>query len=170
MPPTWRLIRTSSPIYQGMLSQISDVRLSLIILGELSPICQGKQSQISEVKLSQIYQGKLSPIYQGKLSPISEVKLSQTPGGYHPVSPMSSRPVSVIRSARRFPRSLRAVMTVCSPLSSHTPGGDFPEYLPISSQPVAVIRRACRCPWVARSIIRMTTISVYQPNLACKIC
>ena len=137
--------------------------------GRYRPFTRASYRKLPEVQLSHIYQGQLSPIDQGKLSQISEVKLSQTPGGYYPVSPMSSRPVSVIRSARRFPRSLRAVMTVCSPLSSHTPGGDFPEYLPISSQPVAVIRRACRCPWKARSIIRMTTISVYQPNLACKI-
>ena len=134
--------------------------------GRYCPFTRASYRKLPEVQLSHIYQGKLSPIDQGKLSQISEVKLSQTPGGYYPVSPISSRPVSVIRSARRFPRRLRAVMTVCSPLSSHTPGGDFPEYLPISSRPVAVIRRACRCPWVARSIIRMTTIR----DFACKIC
>ena len=116
--------------------------------GRYRPFTRASYRKLPEVQLSHIYQGKLSPIDQGKLSQISEVKLSQTPGGYYPVSPMSSRPVSVIRSARRFPRRLRAVMTVCSPLSSHTPGGDFPEYLPISSQPVAVIRRAGRRPWL----------------------
>ena len=81
--------------------------------------------------------------FQGKLSQISEVKLSHTPGGYYPVSPMSSRPVSVIRSARRFPRRLRAVMTVCSPLSSHT-GTPWelgaPKYLRLRTSGLKILR------------------------------